>query len=63
VTTGAKRPSHSTITDGRRGARPNLFTLPVDGSRYWQWWLDTYGDEAVVIAKDFMADMPRRRAA
>ena len=52
----AERPQQ-TITDGRLGARLNLLTLPVDGSRYWQWWFDTYGDEAVLIAKSFVGSM------
>lgn len=45
------------LYEGHKGARLNLATLPIDGSRYWEWWLENYGDEAVTIARAFVADV------
>ena len=46
------------LYEGHLGARLNLETIQVDGSRYWEWWFDNYGDEAVLIAQAFVADLP-----
>ena len=45
------------LYESHLGARLNLTTLPIDGSKYWQWWLETYGDEAILIAQAFVADI------
>lgn len=46
---------------GRKVSRPSSHRVPgplVDGSRYRNWWLNRYGDEALEIAQAFVADLP-----